>query len=224
MFKFEALKSMTATLPIMAFTAILSGCASMNNDITSEIDCCCVRPAPEPITKTVFVEVPSQTVAQAVTTTIPPSDKDGDGVFDQNDRCPNTEAGKKVDQRGCPEILLSMHGINFNSDSSKILPESAPLLATAVTALKDSVGVSIIVEGYTDSTAGVGYNQLLSERRAKTVVEYLVAQGVEPERLVSVGHGETSPVADNATKAGRYLNRRVDLRTVGTAFIKAEKP
>jgi OmpA-OmpF porin, OOP family len=154
---------------------------------------------------------------------IKPADKDGDGVYDENDRCPNTEAGKQVDQRGCPEILLTMHGINFNSDSSKILPDSKSLLAQAKAALDNAVGVSIIIEGHTDNTAGYSYNQLLSERRAKAVLEYLVANGIEKERLVSVGKGENSPVSTNNTKEGRYQNRRVELRTVGTAFIKEEK-
>jgi OOP family OmpA-OmpF porin len=154
---------------------------------------------------------------------IQPSDKDGDGVYDENDRCPNTEAAKQVDQRGCPAILLTMHGINFNTDSSKILPDSESLLAQAKAALDDSVGVSVIIEGHTDNTAGYSYNQLLSERRAKAVLEYLVANGIEKERLVSVGKGENSPVSSNNSKEGRYQNRRVELRTVGTAFIKQEK-
>lgn len=201
----------------------LVGCASLhsssnplaNNDISSDIECCCARPAPETIIKEVAVPA-APIIIQA-------SDKDGDGVYDENDRCPNTEAGKKVDQRGCPEILLTMHGIHFNSDSSKILPDSEQILAKAVAALQDSVGVSVIIEGHTDNTAGYSYNQLLSERRAKAVLEYLIARGIEKERLVSVGKGENSAIASNLTKEGRYQNRRVELRTVGTAFIKQEK-
>lgn len=189
-----------------------------DNDISSDIECCCARPAPETIIKTVEVAAPAPEPI-----VIKPSDKDGDGIYDENDRCPNTEPGKKVDARGCPEILLTLHGINFNIDSSKILPDSESLLAHAVTALQDSVGVSVIIEGHTDSTAGYSYNQLLSERRAKTVLEYLVAHGIEKERLVAVGKGENSPIASNKTKEGRYQNRRVELRTVGTAFIKQEK-
>ena len=200
----------------------LSGCATMqsssnplaDNDISSDIECCCVRPAP---VNTAIAPVVAAPVI------IQPSDKDSDGVYDENDRCPNTEAGKKVDQRGCPEILLTMHGINFNSDSSKILVDSEPALAKAITALQDSVGVSVIIEGHTDNTAGFSYNQLLSERRAKVVLDYLVEHGVEKERLVSVGKGETSPIASNTNKDGRYQNRRVELRIVGTAFIKQEK-
>ena len=203
----------------------LSSCASLqslnplaDNDISKDLDYVCEKPKPETIIKTVKVAAPA-----AEPVIIKPSDKDGDGVYDENDLCPNTEAGKKVDQRGCPVILLTLHGINFNSDSSKVLPDSEQILAKAVTALQDSVGVSVIIEGHTDNTGTPSYNQLLSERRAKAVLDFLVANGIENERLVSVGKGESSPVASNNTKEGRYQNRRVELRTAGTAFIKQEK-
>ncbi len=208
----------------------LSSCASLqsplpqsanpfaDDDISKDLGYVCDKPKPETIIKTVEVAAPA-----ADPVMIKPSDKDGDGVYDENDRCPNTEAGKKVDQRGCPEILLTMHGIHFNTDSSKILPDSESILAQATEALKDSVGVSVIIEGYTDNTAGYSYNQLLSERRAKAVLDYLVANGVEKERLVSLGKGENNPIASNSNEEGRYQNRRVALRTVGTAFIKEEK-
>ena len=204
----------------------LTSCATLqsssnplaDNDISKDLDYVCEQPKPETIIKTVEVAAP---VAEPII--IKPSDKDGDGVYEENDRCPNTEAGKKVDQRGCPEILITMHGIHFNTDSSKILPDSESILAQAKSALQDSVGVSVIIEGHTDNTGTPSYNQLLSERRAKAVLAFLVANGIEKERLVSVGKGENSPVASNNSKEGRYQNRRVELRTVGTAFIKQEK-
>ena len=208
-------------LPVML---ALSSCALLqpssdslaDNDISSDIECCCARPAPEPIVKEVAALAPVPVVIHA-------SDKDGDGVYDENDLCPNTEAGKKVDQRGCPEILLILHGINFNSDSSKVRPDSEQILAKAVTALQGSVGVDVLIEGHTDNTGTPSYNQLLSERRAKAVLDFLVANGIEKERLVSVGKGENNPTAGNNTKEGRYQNRRVEFRAVGTAFIKQEK-
>ena len=208
-------------LPVML---ALSSCALLqpssdslaDNDISSDIECCCARPAPEPTIKEVAAPATAPVVIHA-------SDKDGDGIYDENDLCPNTETGRKVDQRGCPEILLILHGINFNSDSSKVRPDSEQILAKAVTALQDSVGISVIIEGNTDNTGAPSYNQLLSERRAKAVLDFLVANGIEKERLVSVGKGANNPSADNQTKEGRYQNRRVEFRTVGTAFIKQEK-
>ena len=72
--------------------------------------------------------------------------------------------------------------------------------------------ISGVVEGHTDATGADAYNQSLSERRAKSVMEYLQAKGIGDTRMTPVGYGESKPVADNATKAGRAENRRVVLR------------
>jgi outer membrane protein OmpA-like peptidoglycan-associated protein len=69
----------------------------------------------------------------------------------------------------------------------------------------------VVVEGHTDNQGTAEYNQTLSEERALNVMEFLVEQGVAPERLTSMGYGFTKPVADNATREGRQKNRRVDL-------------
>ena len=70
----------------------------------------------------------------------------------------------------------------------------------------------MVIEGHTDSTGPDGYNQGLSERRAEAVQGYLVDHGVSPSNLSTVGYGEAQPVADNSTREGRALNRRVELR------------
>lgn len=150
-------------------------------------------------------------------------DSDNDGVPDENDFCPHTEPGKNVDMRGCPSVLISLQGINFNVDSSKIQPSSEPILIKAVNALKDVVGVSVIVEGHTDNTGSDAHNQALSERRAKTVYDYLVTHGIDATSLTTKGYGEGSPIAGNETSAGRYKNRRVDLKTVGVVYLRGEK-
>ena len=67
------------------------------------------------------------------------------------------------------------------------------------------------VAGYTDSTGAEDYNQKLSERRAESVKNALVGEGVNPGRITTVGYGESKPVADNGTEAGRQLNRRVTI-------------
>jgi outer membrane protein OmpA-like peptidoglycan-associated protein len=96
--------------------------------------------------------------------------------------------------------------------------DSALLTATSQAALNDAAAVfleyrktAIIAQGHTDSTGSESYNQELSERRAKAVMNYLIAQGVDAARITAVGYGEAHPVADNGTAAGRSLNRRVDL-------------
>jgi outer membrane protein OmpA-like peptidoglycan-associated protein len=77
------------------------------------------------------------------------------------------------------------------------------------TVLNQYPQTSILVAGHTDSTGTEVYNQELSERRAMTVKNTLVGQGVSPNRIRTIGFGQGSPVADNSTEAGRQLNRRV---------------
>jgi outer membrane protein OmpA-like peptidoglycan-associated protein len=71
------------------------------------------------------------------------------------------------------------------------------------------------VEGYTDSTGSDELNQRLSEHRANTVHDFLIAQGVNPQNITAVGYGKSYPVASNDTAAGRRLNRRVELVVSG---------
>jgi OOP family OmpA-OmpF porin len=106
---------------------------------------------------------------------------------------------------------IVLRGINFDFDSARIKPEFEPVLDVAVDELRANPGVNIEVSGHTDSTGPDAYNQGLSERRASSVVDYLVSKGIERSRLSPVGHGESMPVADNATRDGRAQNRRVEL-------------
>jgi len=143
-----------------------------------------------------------------------PLDSDRDGVADFEDQCPATPLGTIVDETGCPlpgEKVFSMSGVNFEFNSATLTDHAKAVLndgVDAVNNLGDSVGVS--VEGHTDSIGSASYNQKLSLKRAKSVVAYLVSQGIEPSRLKPVGMGESNPIASNDTDAGRAQNRRVD--------------
>ncbi|AFI83538.1 OmpA family protein [Methylophaga nitratireducenticrescens] len=143
-----------------------------------------------------------------------PIDSDRDGVADYKDLCPNTPEGVIVDEDGCPiagQTILSLTGVNFEFDKSTLTSEAQDTLDEAVEALlnTDEV-VEVRVEGHTDSIGSEEYNKQLSQERAQSVVDYLVSNGVNGNNLIPVGMGETSPVANNATDAGRALNRRVD--------------
>lgn len=144
----------------------------------------------------------------------PPGDADGDGVTDDKDRCPGTPAGVKVDPDGC-EIkakAISLTGILFHTDSAELKSESVAVLNATADTLKANPGVAVEIAGHTDSTGEASYNQGLSERRAKSVREYLISKGVSGSRLSSAGYGESQPVATNSTSEGRQQNRRVELR------------
>jgi OOP family OmpA-OmpF porin len=143
-----------------------------------------------------------------------PLDTDGDAVADYLDLCPDTPKGVIVDQDGCPlagEKVLSLTGVNFAFDKADLTADAKEILGQAVTVLKDVDGVvEVRVEGHTDSIGSEAYNMTLSQKRAESVVDYLVSQGIDGNNLIAVGMGETSPVANNDTAAGRAANRRVD--------------
>ncbi|MFT4580715.1 MAG: OOP family OmpA-OmpF porin [Gammaproteobacteria bacterium] len=144
----------------------------------------------------------------------PPKDSDGDGVIDANDECPGTPAGVKVNAVGCPEVgerILSLEGVNFDTNKATIKPDSEAILANAVHVLNENASVHVRVEGHTDSRGSDAYNQQLSQRRAESVAAYLVAHGIDAGRLSAAGYGESAPVAPNDTAENMYRNRRVDL-------------
>ncbi len=101
--------------------------------------------------------------------------------------------------------------VKFDFDKSKVKEESYGDIKNLADFMKQYPQTSTVVEGHTDSIGSDAYNQGLSERRANAVREVLVNQyGVEGGRINAVGYGESRPVADNATPAGRAINRRVE--------------
>jgi len=109
-------------------------------------------------------------------------------------------------------ITLNMPGnITFKSDSSELDPSFYKVLNSVNIVVKKYNKTVVEVAGHTDSTGAAEHNQQLSERRANSVAQYLESQGLASNRVVTVGAGETRPVADNATAEGRQANRRVEL-------------
>ncbi len=157
-------------------------------------------------------------------------DEDGDGVFDRRDRCPDTPAGTQVNHMGCPlpqypasapqpepaappeVITLDDQGqVLFAFDSAELTQGTQQRLQGLLPKLNDPGVASVKVIGFTDSVGSDSYNQRLSERRASGVAEYLISQGLAPNKVTSQGRGESEPVADNDTDEGRSRNRRVEL-------------
>ena len=112
-------------------------------------------------------------------------------------------------------ITLNMPGnVTFATDSSDLSPAFFDVLNSVGKVLDQYEKTVVEVAGHTDSSGSHAYNQSLSERRATSVTTYLEGQGVIQERLITVGMGETRPVADNATTAGKQANRRVEITMV----------
>ena len=136
-----------------------------------------------------------------------PSDKDRDGVVDGRDACPRTPLGASVNSRGC----WVLKDLEFANDSAVVRSQYEPELDQVGRVLRENPDLRIRVEGHTDSNGPAAYNQALSERRAKSVHDYLVAAGIADERIDAVGKGEAEPIAPNDTPAGRAHNRRIKL-------------
>lgn len=105
-----------------------------------------------------------------------------------------------------------VYGVNFDVDSDRLREDAGPALEQIRAALEDRPDLVVTVEGHTDSDASEEYNLDLSQRRAASVVAWLVERGVDPARLTAVGVGEAQPIADNETAAGKAANRRVEIK------------
>ena len=137
-----------------------------------------------------------------------PPDKDNDAIHDGMDQCPGTPLGAQVDFRGC----WVLNNVLFDSGKSKLKPASFPTLENVVVILRSNPPLRLEVQGHTDDKGKPELNRRLSEKRANAVRDYLVTQGVGPDRLTAVGFGMTHPITGNETSEGRAANRRVELQ------------
>ena len=117
--------------------------------------------------------------------------------------------GVQVKKVGKDIQLIMASDVTFRTDSADINSQFYSILDSVAVVLRKYDNTNIIVSGYTDSTGTAAYNQSLSERRAKSVGDYLVSQKINRNRVFSQGFGERYPVASNKSAAGRALNRRV---------------
>jgi OOP family OmpA-OmpF porin len=164
-----------------------------------------------------------------------PVDSDNDGVPDYLDRCPNTPAGTPVDASGCPFVAarprprvqadttsratpalavngtLVLRNVVFHPNSARLPPEALAGLDSLASALRDNPNARWEIGGHTSNMGDAAQNLRLSQRRALAVKTYLVRQGVPAASLVPRGYGSATPIATNATVAGRRQNMRVEL-------------
>jgi outer membrane protein OmpA-like peptidoglycan-associated protein len=186
-------KYLQVGLILFCMVSLVSGCASVTDrplpfqNYCGFCDSKIPEPIPEPVVEPVPEPVPEPAVVEEVKEEVAPV---------------------KV----CEKIVL--RGVNFDFDKSNIKPEFIPVLDEAVEILKTNrdCGINVIIEGHTDWTGTEKYNQGLSERRAASVCKYLVEKGISQNSLETVGYGETNPIADNHTRDGRSMNRRVEFK------------
>ena len=168
------------------------------------------------------------------------NDSDGDGIPDYADICMNTPVGVRVGQDGCREkttvakafnkanrgsalnndnpiqkqLAGNFENILFDFDRFELKPQYYSVLNEIASMLSRSPETKVEIKGYTDNVGTAEYNQILSEKRAGTVKNYLVQKGVEKGRLFPMGFGFRMNNASNETEAGRALNRRVEISPV----------
>ncbi len=106
---------------------------------------------------------------------------------------------------------IALYGIQFNTNEATLKPESTETLAEIVKALNADPALRLYVVGHTDDVGTLEYNNDLSMRRARSVVEALVTSGIDSQRLTPIGVGPVAPIGSNDNDEGRALNRRVEL-------------
>lgn len=228
------MNSVRTVLPLVLLTSVLTGCAGLQK--TDWPICAAtggvVGAGLGAIESSSWIgpgALVAGTVAGAWCWAHGDGDEDGDGVPDSRDKCPGTPKGVQVDADGCPppapapvveepvvvkEETIVIRDVHFEFNKATLTPSDMETLSAVATRLKqESSTVQLRVTGHTDSVGSNAYNQRLSEKRANSVVNYLVESGVPRASFVSVaGAGESQPVADNKTADGRAMNRRTEIK------------
>jgi OOP family OmpA-OmpF porin len=155
-------------------------------------------------------------------------------VTDDKDQCPDTPANLQVNSNGCPiEItetdlelfdtgMIRTTRVTFASGSADLTEDSLVELNEIGRTLSNWPELEIEIGGHTDSQGSEAGNQNLSERRAKAVMDYMLARfaDLRPENFTSVGYGEAQPFADNGSAEGRAQNRRVEFKILNAEAVK----
>ena len=147
-------------------------------------------------------------------------DTDCDGVEDKFDVCP-TIAGTLANM-GCPlvekkdqeKLVLAVKAVKFETGKAILKAESSKILTDIADILTRYPYYNLQMEGHTDNQGKDESNQILSEKRAQACADFLFGKGLLKERFITRGFGETKPIADNKTTAGRTLNRRVEFELI----------
>jgi outer membrane protein OmpA-like peptidoglycan-associated protein len=127
------------------------------------------------------------------------------------DMCPESLPGVAVNVEGCAVFTGAIDGLNFGPGDHRLDSVARERLAELVELLQAHPDVVVTVNGHTDNRGSATANLELSKQRVMSVIKYLVANGVSPQRLRPYGYGESQPRSSNATPEGREHNRRIEI-------------
>ncbi len=141
-------------------------------------------------------------------------DADGDNVPDHTDKCPD----EKGTNQGCPDIekadkeflLSAAKNVQFETGKATLKAQSYAILEKVAQIMEKYPRYNLNIDGHTDDTGDAGANRILSEERASSCYQYLLARSVDATRMNYKGYGESKPVASNSTSEGKEKNRRVE--------------
>ena len=119
--------------------------------------------------------------------------------------------GAKVERVGEGIKITFASGILYDTNSSNLKPAAQTNIDQMAATLQKYADTNIVIEGHTDASGSDAINQPLSQRRAQSVANELMAQGVSDTRITTTGYGSTQPIADNTSAAGKSANRRVEV-------------
>ncbi|WP_163444728.1 DUF5723 family protein [Flavobacterium columnare] len=147
-------------------------------------------------------------------------DTDGDMVLDKDDKCVNVPG--TIKNNGCPEVTQAVvkklndyaKTILFDAGKNTFQASTYSVLEAMTALLNEYPTAKFSLEGHTDSVGKAEVNKTLSESRASAIMNYLVDKGIDESRLKAIGYGESKPIASNKTKAGKALNRRVEVKLI----------
>jgi outer membrane protein OmpA-like peptidoglycan-associated protein len=153
------------------------------------------------------------------------TDMDGDGVPDFRDACPEQAIRRgqnPATSDGCPRLaeisenkIVITDRIYFEEGKATLLPESSPVLEAVAEILREHAEITdVLIEGHTNDIGDDEVNYRLSDKRAATVLQWLITAGIDRNRLTSKGYGETRPLVPNDSDEHRALNRRVEFTIV----------
>tara|TARA_B110000091_G_scaffold212726_1_gene260130 strand:+ start:2177 stop:3541 length:1365 start_codon:yes stop_codon:yes gene_type:complete len=227
----DGIKDSDDACPNVAGSAAMNGCPDTDGDGIADKDDMCVnakgtkanKGCPDTDGDAVLDKDDkcATTAGPAANGGCPWPDTDGDGVLDKDDNC-NNEVGP-ASNNGCPlpiiteeaeaAINMSAKTILFEFNNASFQSGVSDQLDAIIAIMNKYPKANFLIVGHTDSIGTVKVNQKISDKRAATVKAYFVEKGIDAARLETKGFGESMPVAGNMLKAGRSLNRRVEIKT-----------